>query len=119
MSTNQNFEGQIFNDPIDIPGNDDFHYSLLSKNKIFPESDIREIAYHTHFNAHNYSVLHLARVIDNKPAMKVMKSVIAIHETLGHMPPGLMEVRREILEKLLKLCRLAKIENYDALNGAF
>ena len=106
-------------DPLDIPANDNYHYANLSKTKIFPESDIREIEYHTYFNAHNLSVLHLARVIDNKPAMKIMKAIITIHETLGYMPPGLMEVRREILEKLLMLCKCAGIDNYDALNGAF
>ena len=106
-------------DPLDIRANDNFHYTQLSKDGIFPENAIREIQYHTHFNAHNESVLHLARVIDNRPAMKIMKAIITIHETLNYMPPGLIEVRREILEKLLMLCKCAGIENYDALSGAF
>ena len=106
-------------DAIEIGCEGSASFGALKQNKIFPPRYIQHIAEKTHWNDHNGSVLFLAKCMGNKPAIKVMEHVFQIQMTLGHMPPGLMEVRREILETLLKLCKWAGIENYRELIGAF
>ena len=106
-------------DAIEIGCEGSASFGCLKKQKIFPPKYIKHIAEKTHWNDHNGSVLFLAKCMGNEPAIKVMEHVFQIQMTLGHMPPGLMDLRREILETLLKLCRWANIKNYDALAGAF
>ena len=68
-------------------------------------------------NDHNASVILLARMLNDKRAIKLMNHIVAIHKVRNDMS-GLIVVRREILDDLLNQAK-KKYSNYDDIYGSF
>ena len=68
-------------------------------------------------NDHNASVILLARMLNDKRAIKLMNHIVAIHKVRNDMS-GLIVVRREILDDLLNQAK-KKYSNYDDIYDSF
>ena len=74
--------------------------NIKAKKETFNQILIDEIKELTSINHHNKSVLILAWTMEKVTATNLMRKVIEIHKFRGDMS-GLIEVRNEILNKLL------------------
>lgn len=66
----------------------------------------KKISELTDINDHNQAVLKLALELNAKRHIKAMQGVIQIHEAIGSMPSGLIDVRSQITNELLQLIRM-------------
>lgn len=70
--------------------------------KTFKQTDINEVARLTYRNAHTNALIHIARSMDNKCAVKTLQLINKMHDKTGYMPKVLMEMRNEVYEELMK-----------------
>tara|TARA_B100001057_G_scaffold494413_1_gene590946 strand:+ start:311 stop:898 length:588 start_codon:yes stop_codon:yes gene_type:complete len=89
----------------------------LQEKKALDQKVIDKIEKFTDRNDHNASVLLLARMLNDKRAIKLMNNIIAIHKIRNDMS-GLIQVRREVLDDLLAMAK-KQYSNYDDIYGSF
>jgi hypothetical protein len=82
------------------------------------DADIKKIAAMTDRNDHNGSMMHLAKILKNKKAQEIMASLMKIHKSMGYMPGGGIEIRRELMKILFSDAK-KKYRNYSDINSAF
>lgn len=93
--------------------------TTAAKGGLTPEV-IKQIAEMTDNNHHGGAVAALAKALGNKDKIKIMDHIMGIHDILKHMPYGLIQVRSEIRDSLLKEAK-SKLDGklYDSLEEAF
>ena len=91
--------------------------NIKAKKETFNQYLIDKIEKFTDRNDHNASVLLLARMLNDKRAIKLMNNIIAIHEIRNDMS-GLIQVRREVLDDLLATAK-KRYSNYDEIYKSF
>ena len=91
--------------------------NIKAKKETFTQYLIDKIEKFTDRNDHNASVLLLARMLNDKRAIKLMNNIIAIHEIRNDMS-GLIQVRREVLDDLLATAK-KRYSNYDEIYKSF
>jgi 2,3-bisphosphoglycerate-independent phosphoglycerate mutase len=79
-----------------------------------------QIADHTNWNRHNYSVLELAKFLKDSNKVLEIEEIILQHDAFGHMPMDLIEKRGEIKYELLEQFRNTYGEKaYRVINNAY
>ena len=87
-------------------------------NKELPVADVKKIAQLTNRNDHNGSLLHLAKKLGMKAHIDGLKHIIGLHKALGHMPQGLMDIRKKISDSLMRTSK-AYYSNHDDIYKSF
>ena len=87
-------------------------------NKELPVADVKKIAQLTNRNDHNGSLLHLAKKLGMKAHIDGLKHIIGLHKALGHMPQGLIDIRKKISDSLMRTSK-AYYSNHDDIYKSF
>ena len=87
-------------------------------NKELPVADVKKIAQMTNRNDHNGAILHLAKKVNLKKHQDGMKHIIGLHKSLGHMPQGLIDVRKHISDSVMRVAKEI-YTNYDDIYKSF
>ena len=87
-------------------------------NKELPVADVKKIAQMTNRNDHNGALLHLAKKVGMKTHIDGLKHIIGLHKSLGHMPKGLMDIRKHISDSLMRVAK-EFYTNYDDIYKSF
>ena len=87
-------------------------------SKELPVADVKKIAQMTDRNDHNGAILHLAKKVNLKKHQDGMKHIIGLHKSLGHMPQGLIDVRKHISDSVMRVAKEI-YTNYDDIYKSF
>lgn len=86
-------------------------YRQMHEAKEFKQSDIDTVAKLTDRNEHTKSLMHIAKVMGDRKAIKKLELIYKMHNEYGHMPSGLKSLRDEIFDDLKK--EMMKYSNGD------
>ena len=86
-------------------------------NKELPAADVKKIAQLTNRNDHNGSLLHLANKLGMKAHVNGLKHIIGLHKALGHMPKGLIDIRMDIFDSLMRVSKEIYTNHDDIYNA--
>ena len=88
----------------------------LEEKKEFKQSDIDKVAKLTDRNEHTKSLIHIAKSMGDRGAVKKLELIDKMHNEYGHMPKGLMDMRNEVYDDLKK--GMEKYSNGKDMYGA-
>jgi hypothetical protein len=90
----------------------------LVEAKEIPQSEIDKLEKMTDRNDHNGSVLHLAKIMNEKSVKKMMELLIQMHKVEGHMTTDMINIRKGLLDTMLLKAK-SQYSNYKAIYGSF
>ena len=90
----------------------------MSEAKELDQKVIDKIAQMTDKNDHNASVLLLARMMREKRVEKMMDHIIAMHKINGSMSSDMINIRKEMLDQLMKKAK-RQYSNFKDVYSAF
>ena len=88
----------------------------LEEKKEFKQSDIDKVAKLTDRNEHTKSLIHIAKSMGDRGAIKKLELIDKMHNEYGHMPKGLMDMRNEVYDDMKK--GMEKYSNGKDMYGA-
>ena len=83
-----------------------------------PVADVKKMGTMTDRNDHNGSLMVLAKCLKDKKSMDALKGITQTHKAMGHMPQGLIDVRKGVYDNLMKQAK-TKFSNYNDIYSAF
>ena len=90
----------------------------LNEKKEIPQSEIVKLEKMTDRNDHNGSVLHLAKIMNEKSAKKMMELLSQMHKVEGHMTTDMVNIRKGLLDAMLSKAK-SQYSNYDEIYKSF
>ena len=90
----------------------------LNEKKEIPQSEIDKLEKMTDRNDHNGSVLHLAKIMNEKSAKKMMELLSQMHKVEGHMTNDMIAIRTGMYDELMKKAKKV-FANSDEIYKAF
>jgi len=91
-------------------------YRQMYEAKEFKQSDIDTVEKLTDRNEHTKSLMHIAKVMGDRKAIKKLELIDKMHKEYGHMPMNLKSLRDEVYDDLKK--EMKKYSNGDDMYGA-
>ena len=95
---------------------DSLKEETVSEGKKFQQSDIDKVAKLTDRNEHTKSLMHIAKTMGDKNSFKKLELINKLHNEYGHMPKGLMDLRGEVFDDMVK--QMKKYDNGQDMYGA-
>jgi len=96
---------------------DKFEQEMSEAKELDPKV-IDKIAQMTDRNDHNASVLLLARMMKEMKVVKMMDHIIAMHKINGSMSSDMINIRKEMLDQLMKKAK-RQYSNFKDVYNAF
>ena len=96
---------------------DKFEQEMSEAKELDPKVIVK-IAQMTDRNDHNASVLLLARMMKEMKVVKMMDHIIAMHKINGSMSSDMINIRKEMLDQLMKKAK-RQYSNFKDVYNAF